>query len=258
MFANIWICVPTLVVWAIWWECNKHIFRKESLPLDIVLNGIERSISEVTNSSLKVIKFNPIVTQWDSQIVQKWKQLFIPNGWKINHSSTSLSTRKNFWRPPAFGLWKLNFDGASRGNHGPSSFGACIRDPSSQVVAIIVSPLTIDTNNIAEAQALLAGLILAKQGCFHRLHIEGDSSVIIDACIHRCIFSWKLKYVLNQIWRLLDECLDISISNIFREGNKVANSFIKFGLCWGYCFYFSSFFLLLRNTRFYKILFKMI
>ena len=164
-----------MLVWAIWWERNKRIFRKESHPLDNVLNGIERSISEVTNSSLKMIKFNPIVTHWDSQIVQKWKQLFIPNGWKISHPLAHFLPQKNIWRPPAYGFWKLNFDGASRGNPGPSGFGACIRNSSGEVVAITVSPLPIDTNNTAEAHALLAGLILAKQGYFHWLHIEGDS-----------------------------------------------------------------------------------
>ena len=56
-------------------------------------------------------------------------------------------------------------------------------------MAITISPLPIDTNNIAKAYALLAGLILAKQVYFHRLHIEGDSLVIIDACIHRRIIS---------------------------------------------------------------------
>ena len=148
------------------------------------MNGIERSISEVTNSSLKMIKFNPIVTHWDSQVVQERKLLFIPNGWKISPSPAQILSRKNTWRPPSSGFWKLNFDGASRGNPGPSGFGACIRNYFGEVVEIKISPLPIDTNNIAEAHALLAGLLLAKQGCFNRLHIEGDSSVIIEACIH--------------------------------------------------------------------------
>ena len=99
-------------------------------------------------------------------------------------------------------------------------------------MAITVSPLPINTNNMEEAQALLAGLILAKQGNFHRLHTEGDSSVIIDACIHRCIHSWKLKYILNQIWRLLDECRDVCISHTYREGNQVIilNIYISYGI----------------------------
>lgn len=60
------------------------------------------------------------------------------------------------------GYWKLNFDGASRGNPGPSGLGACIKNSNGDVVAITVSPLPINTNNMAEAQALLASLIVAK------------------------------------------------------------------------------------------------
>ena len=55
------------------------------------------------------------------------------------------------------------------------------------------------------------------------------SIVIIDACILRRIISWKLKYVLNQIWRLLDECEDVCISHIYREGNKVADFLSNLG-----------------------------
>ena len=96
-------------------------------------------------------------------------------------------------------------------------------------MAITVCPLPIDTNNIAEAHTLLARLLLAKQGYFHRLHIEGDSSIIINACIDSHIISWKLKYVLNQIWRLLDEYLAVFISHTYRDGNKVADFLSNLG-----------------------------
>ena len=152
-----------MVVGAIWWERNKCIFRKESHTLEIVLEGIERSISEVTNSTLKKTKFNPIVTSWDSQIIQSWKHLFIPDSWKIGNSSTSsLSRKKIGWRPPDEGYWKLNFHGTSRGNPDPSSFSVCIKNLDGDVVAITISPLPINTNNMEKAQALLASLVLAK------------------------------------------------------------------------------------------------
>ena len=106
---------------------------------------------------------------------------------------------------PLLGFWKLNFDGASRGNLGPSRLGACIRDSQGLVVAIITTPLPARTNNMAELQALLAGLILAKQGKYQKLNIEGDYVVIINACIHRKIHSWKLKYIFNQVWKQLAE-----------------------------------------------------
>ena len=82
-------------------------------------------------------------------------------------------------------------------------------------MAIITSHLPEGTNNMAELQALLAGLILAKQGKYRRLHIEGDFAIIINACIPRKIHSWKLKYILNQVWKQLDELQDVCISHIF-------------------------------------------
>ena len=73
------------------------------------------------------------------------------------------------------GFVKLNFDGASRGNPRQSGLGACIRDYIGKVLAITMDPLPIGTNNMAKAQSLLSGLILAKKGNFHQVHIEGDS-----------------------------------------------------------------------------------
>ena len=111
-----------------------------------------------------------------------------------------MSRRKVYWRSSAVEYWKLNFDGASRGNPGNSGLGVCIRDSHGTVEALTTSPLPIGTNNMVEVQDLLAGLILAKQNNFQMLHIEGDSLVIIDDCIHRKVYSWKLKYILNQVW----------------------------------------------------------
>ena len=68
------------------------------------------------------------------------------------------------WRSPSEGFWKLNFDGASKGNPRMSSLEACIQDSQGTIVAITTSPLPTSTNNMAEVQALLVGLILAKKG----------------------------------------------------------------------------------------------
>ena len=78
---------------------------------------------------------------------------------------------------------KLNFDGVSRGNLGKSGLGACVRDSKGMVLAISSSPLPNGTNNSAETQALLVGLVLLKTGNFHRVHIEGDSQMVIISCI---------------------------------------------------------------------------
>ena len=78
---------------------------------------------------------------------------------------------------------KLNFDGVSRGNSGKSGLRACVRDNKGIVLAISSSPLPDGNNNLAETQALLVGLVLLKTGNFHRVHIEGDSQMVINSYI---------------------------------------------------------------------------
>ena len=84
---------------------------------------------------------------------------------------------------------KLNFDGVSRANPGKLGLGACVRDSKGIVLAISSSPLPDGTNNSAETKALLVGLVLLKTGNFHRVHIEGDSQMVINSSIKRKSYS---------------------------------------------------------------------
>ena len=116
-----------------------------------------------------------------SKIVEKIKlpPSFSTN-WNSNHQSDRLHVK---WFPPSRNFLKLNFDGCSHGNPGKSGLGACIRNWQGEVVAIKADVLPVGTSNLAEAQALLAGLILAKRCNVSSIHIEGDSQVIINACL---------------------------------------------------------------------------
>ena len=82
---------------------------------------------------------------------------------------------------------------------------------------------------MAEAHALLAGLILARRNGFHSVHIEGDSMIIIKACLSKNSFNWKITYILKQIWGLLDSFREYQISHIYREGNFVADYLANMG-----------------------------
>lgn len=41
------------------------------------------------------------------------------------------------WNPPKVGIFNVNFDGASCGNPGPSSFGCVLRDASGHVMGVL-------------------------------------------------------------------------------------------------------------------------
>ena len=55
-----------------------------------------------------------------------------------------------------------------------------------------------------EALGLLYGLVLAKNLELKVIHIEGDSTLLINSCIKRQIINWRIKYIMSKIWYLID------------------------------------------------------
>jgi ribonuclease HI len=230
IFSALWTSTPTLIVWVIWWERNKRIFHKETTPIQAVLQKLEKSISEVVNSSHAKLKCNLRLTWWDSVVIREWKYIYVPTGWCHQSTNAKIIERHLVhWIPPAQGFVKINFDGSSRGNPGDSGASVCIRDNQGAVLAIKSCSLPRGTNNMAEAHGLLAGLSLARKGGFQRVQIEGDSLVIINACIKRDIHNWQLAYILQQVWILLDSIQEVYISHTLREGNAVADHLANMG-----------------------------
>jgi probable phosphoglycerate mutase len=70
-------------------------------------------------------------------------------------------------------------DGGSRGNTGPSGYGAVIQDADGQVVARLSEFLGIQTNNYAEYSGLLAVLEWAIANGTKRLRVVSDSELMV-------------------------------------------------------------------------------
>ncbi|KAL3143430.1 hypothetical protein ABBQ38_15531 [Trebouxia sp. C0009 RCD-2024] len=77
-------------------------------------------------------------------------------------------------------MYKLEFDGASRGNPGPAGAGAALSESTggSQVGSVCLN-LGIMTNNQAEYYGLLAGLEACKAVGVKRLSVLGDSQLVV-------------------------------------------------------------------------------
>lgn len=75
--------------------------------------------------------------------------------------------------------WVASFDGASKGNPGPSSVGATLRC-NDTIIEKTCSFIGNATNNVAEYRALEAALDLAEEEGINSLTIKGDSQLIIN------------------------------------------------------------------------------
>ncbi|GLJ58068.1 hypothetical protein SUGI_1494530 [Cryptomeria japonica] len=84
------------------------------------------------------------------------------------------------WTKTIKGFWKLNFDGASRGNPGPAAYGWILRDCLGSPNALGGGCIGRNTSDLAEAEGLLRGINF----CLHHrppaLCVKGDSQTVIN------------------------------------------------------------------------------
>lgn len=81
--------------------------------------------------------------------------------------------------PAGEGWYTAHCDGGSRGNPGPSGYGAVVEDPQGRVVARLGEFLGIQTNNFAEYSGLLAVLKWAIENGAKQMRVVSDSELMV-------------------------------------------------------------------------------
>lgn len=87
------------------------------------------------------------------------------------------------WTPPVSSAFKLNFDGAAKGNLGQTGYGSVIRNDKGIIQHIFFGSIGNDTNNVAELEGLWKGICIADLQRYYPLVVEGDSLILINAAI---------------------------------------------------------------------------
>ena len=82
-------------------------------------------------------------------------------------------------------------DGGSRGNPGPSGYGAVVKDAATdEVLAERKEGLGVVTNNVAEYRGLIAGLAAAAEVGASTVDVLMDSKLVVEQMSGR----WKIKH----------------------------------------------------------------
>lgn len=102
LFSCSWRVTLVMVVWSIWWEQNKWIFRKEAMPIEKVQELIDKSISEIMNSFVQKHKHcSSSFTSWDDFIMKIWVSIVIPlNGSLHLPFKNKIDRTQIKWHPP--------------------------------------------------------------------------------------------------------------------------------------------------------------
>ena len=125
----------------------------------------------------------------------------------------------------ASGSWyTAHCDGGSRGNPGPSGYGAVIEDPNGKVVARLSEFLGRQTNNFAEYKGLLSVLAWAQQHGARRLRVVSDSELMVKQMKGQYkVASPGLRPLWEEARRLAQQLEGFEMRHTLRGGNKEAD-----------------------------------
>jgi len=84
------------------------------------------------------------------------------------------------FRCPQDGFIKLNFNGASKGNPGPTGFRGIFRDHQGRTRWVYTDHGGIMSNNEGELTTIHQGLSIPIRNGYNNLEIEGDSKIVIE------------------------------------------------------------------------------
>lgn len=117
------------------------------------------------------------------------------------------------------------FDGGARGNPGPAGFGVVIRASDGTELVTFGDYIGAATNNVAEYKGLIAGLDKALELRARRLHVLGDSELVIKQMtgVYR-VKNAGLKPLFEEASSLAAKFESVQFEHIYREKNKVADT----------------------------------
>ncbi|KAL2237447.1 UNVERIFIED_CONTAM: putative ribonuclease H protein [Sesamum indicum] len=205
--------LPPLIMWNTWTCRNAAIF--EGAPFKP-----NRIISQTLNYLQLLGKTNlmrSIHWKGDRSVASLFKISLPPQ-----KTSSKISIVK--WIKPDRGWFKLNMDGASKGNPSIPGAGGIIRNHLGQTVFTFQEHLGLMSNTAAELNAIYRGVKLCIDNNIRKIWVETDANIAIKLISSSPKGPWHLQNLLQQIRELLSQT-EFKISHIFREGNQVADYF---------------------------------
>jgi len=122
----------------------------------------------------------------------------------------------------------LYTDGGARGNPGPAGIGARLLTASGDVVEELADFIGTATSNVAEYQALLAGLELALDRGVERLDVFSDSELVVRQVNGRYkVKDAGLKPLHAQACLLLGRFHEVDVKHVRREQNLEADRLVN-------------------------------
>ena len=134
-------------------------------------------------------------------------------------SSTSFHLVR--WHSPHPGIVKFNFDGSLCNSSVDGGFFLC--DWAGRMLTVGAAFYITAFILVVEARALRDGLNVAIEASFHKLIIEWDNKIVVQALDRTIQIPWKIQCIINAVlsWRNLR--ILFTTKHIFQEVNMTAD-----------------------------------
>lgn len=125
-------------------------------------------------------------------------------------------------------------DGGARGNPGPAAIGAVVLDASTDPptrLAVVSRRIGVTTNNVAEYEAVIAGLEAAAALGARIVRVRADSMLVVQ----QLKGAWKVKNpnlreLRERARRQLDRFAEVDLEHVPRERNADADALVNAAL----------------------------
>ena len=230
-----WQKLAKIVCWCVWKERNQRIFQNQHQPVWKLIVIINALLGEVVSRSTIPSNKADLTSK-----EKKWMQNF-----KIQVKNSIVVIKKEEWEirmdKVQFENWlkerkifKLFFDGASKGNPRRAGGGGFVINPRGKTEIEYSWSIRHESNNMVEAYGLWQGLKQVQKLGVEEVVIIGDSRLIIHALIKgRKGNNERLEGLLKRIRYMAKSIRKIEFFHVLRELNEnadeAANKFIDLG-----------------------------
>ncbi|PSS34373.1 Ribonuclease H protein [Actinidia chinensis var. chinensis] len=134
------------------------------------------------------------------------------------------------WKPPSMGIFKLNTDGASKGNPGKAGAGGLIRNHEGRWVAGFCHNIGTTNSLEAEVTAIRDGLELVNRLGLTNVDVETDSKLAVQLIAGSIFSGERVNSLVNDCRRLMEEIGSTTLRHVYREANACADILANLGV----------------------------
>jgi len=128
-------------------------------------------------------------------------------------------------------MFSLYTDGGARGNPGIAGYGCALFDENGKLVDVDAKYLGIKTNNQAEYEGIIAGLVLVRKYGAKAVQCYLDSELIVKQVNGEYkVRNGNIKPLFDKLVQEIKKLEEVTFSHVLRKDNKIADKLVNIAI----------------------------